>query len=145
MKPGIPKERAEPDGAAAVDEFMRGVDHPLKPALEKVRSLLRAARPAIAEGIKWNSPSFRLAKSEEWFATIHLHPRNKPAECVLVVLHQGARGKGKGARAPAIRDPDGLLEWLGKDRATVRFRDAKEVAAKQRPFQAIVRQWIDQL
>ena len=48
------------------------------------------------------------------------------------------------ARIPAVdvKDPEGLLKWLGKDRAMVSFAGVEEVRARKEAFQGIVRQWI---
>jgi hypothetical protein len=121
-------------GAKDVDEFMRKLKHPLKPALEAVRSIILGASSKISEGIKWNSPSFRVT---EWFATINIHK-----DVVLVVLHQGAKVKGNSTAGLTIDDPTGLLEWLAKERAAVRFCDAKAVKSSRAAFARIVRQWM---
>jgi len=42
----------------------------------------------------------------------------------------------------AISDPDSLLEWLAKDRASARFRDLKDIAAKRSAFEKLLRQWL---
>jgi len=94
-----------------VDEFMKKVDHPLKAALEMVRSIIRGASPAIAEGIKWNAPSFYV---REYFATASINTRAKTGECVQVIFHRGAKVKDNSTLGPAIRDPGELLEWLAK-------------------------------
>ena len=40
-------------------------------------------------------------------------------------------------------DPDpALLEWLGKDRASVTFRDLNDVDARGAAFADVIRQWI---
>ena len=122
-----------------VDEFMRRVDHPLKAALEMVRSIIRGASPEIAEGIKWNAPSFYL---REYFATANINTRAKTGDCVQVIFHRGAKVKDNSTLGPAIGDPGGLLEWLAKERCMTRFHDVKEVKAKQAALQDIVRQWI---
>jgi hypothetical protein len=44
--------------------------------------------------------------------------------------------------AGLIADPDSLLEWLGKDRATIKFGDLKDIGAKQSAFADIIRRWI---
>ena len=135
--------RARPSAVETVDEFMRGLDHPLAPALVVVRSTIQGASPQIAEGIKWNSPSFFLKKSEAYFATVNVHTRTKGRDCVSVIFHQGA--KVKNAPGPKIDDPDGILEWLGKDRAAVWFFDLNEARAKKSALARIVRQWIAQV
>lgn len=121
------------DASTEVDAFMQSLDHPQKPAIEALRQVMAGVDPAIREGIKWNAPSFRIG---EWFATIHL--RAKPG--IALILHFGA--KVRDAPTPTIKDPAGLLEWLGKDRAMIRFADAASVPMRSAALGRIVRQWI---
>ena len=121
-------------GRNEVDEFMRNLNHPLKPALEAVRSIILAVSPRISEGIKWNSPSFRV---KEWFATINIRK-----DVVLVILHLGAKVKDNSTAGLAVDDPTGLLEWLAKERAAVKFRDVNAVQSGRAAFKSIVRQWL---
>jgi hypothetical protein len=134
--------KAQLQGADAVDEFMRGLDHPLKAAVAMVRSVILGASPRIAEGIKWNSPSFYVMESSQYFATINTYRRAKTDDCVLVIFHQGAKVKDSSTPGVTLHDPGGLLEWLAKERCAARFYDLKEVKAKKAAVQHIVRQWI---
>jgi hypothetical protein len=59
---------------------------------------------------------------------------------VQFILHLGAK---KRDTAVAIVDPESLLQWLGADRASVRFRDVDHVDAKRAAFSAVIRQWIE--
>ena len=120
--------------ANEVDEFMRKVNHRLKPALEAVRSIILGVSPMISEGIKWNSPSFRV---KEWFATINIRK-----DLVLVILHLGAKVKDNSTARLAVDDPAGLLEWLANERAAVKFSDVDAVNNGRTAFARIVRQWI---
>lgn len=120
--------------ANEVDDFFRGLKHPRKAELERVRSIILGASPAIAEGIKWNAPSFR---TSEWFATMNLR-----ASDVQIILHLGAKVRNDTEAGLGIRDPNRLLKWLANDRATVKFADLKSVKASQRALEEIVRQWI---
>ncbi len=126
--------RTAADTTEAVDAFMRSLDHPHKAQLEAVRRIILGVHPSIAEGIKWNAPSFRTA---EYFATFHL--REKAG--FSVILHLGAKARD-GAR-PEVPDPAGLLHWLGKDRALVRFAEPGDVASRQAAFASIVAKWIE--
>ena len=128
------KPPEDQSGAKEVADFMRKLKHPLKAELEAVRSIILGAHPDIREEIKWNSPSFR---TTEFFATIGI--RN---DAVLVVLHQGAKVKDSSTAGPAVSDPAGLLEWRGKIRALVWFRDMKSIKSGRAAFESIVRQWI---
>src|SRR5262245_35945740 len=105
---------------------MRKLDHPLKPALEAVRAIILGVSPKISEGIKWNSPSFRV---QEWFATINIRK-----DAVHVILHLGAKVKDNSTGGLTIDDPAGLLEWLAKDRAAVKFSDLRAVKSGRASF-----------
>lgn len=131
------KAPSKPAGSD-VDDFMRALEHPLKAEIEAVRAIIRGASPEISEGIKWNAPSFRCG---EWFATVHLRSR----DAVQVILHLGAKVRGDGAKGVLVEDPEGLLEWLGKDRASVKLRDMSEIRAKGGAFGEIVRGWVAHL
>jgi hypothetical protein len=120
-----------------IEAFLAALEHPQKDAILAVREVFLRADSAISDGVKWNAPSFR---TSEWFATIH----HRAKEGVQVILHFGARAREGDARA-AIDDPYALLEWLGPDRASVRFRDASDVQARAASFADVVRQWIRHL
>lgn len=123
---------------AEVDAFVVALAHPLEPELQTLRALILGADPAIEEGIKWNAPSFR-RRDGEWFATFHLRAKAG----LQLILHRGARKRADSlAGDGAIDDPAGLLEWLGDDRATVKFRDTADIEAKRAAFAALLRQWI---
>ena len=136
----MPKGSASKPARAAtagddVDAFLDALDHPHTagdphPAADHPRR-----RSAIAEGIKWNAPSFR---TSEWFATFHLRAKAG----VQIILHFGAKVRDRSGARAAIADPESLLTWLGDDRASAKFRDAADVEAKQSAFAAVIRQWI---
>ena len=125
--------RATP--AEQVAAFLAALDHPLKPVIVALREVILSADPGIAEGIKWNAPSFHTA---EHFATFHLRARDG----VQIMLHLGAKPRDTAQTGIAIGDPAGLLAWLAKDRAAVTFRDLNEVETRRDAFTAIIRQWI---
>ena len=129
---------SKPGRAAApedVEAFLAALDHPHRPEILALRRIILGADPAIAEGIKWNAPSFR---TSEWFATFHLRAKTG----VQIILHFGAKVRDKpGARA-AIADPEAILTWLADDRASAPFRDLTDVEAKQSAFAAVIREWI---
>ena len=123
------------DTAAAVDQFMSTLDHPFKAEIETLRRAMLAVDPSIAEGIKWNAPSWR---TTEYFATTHL--RSKTG--LGLVLHLGAKVRALPEGGLDIPDPAGLLKWLGKDRAQVEFTSASDFAAKLPALQILIKQWI---
>lgn len=123
------------DTSAAVDQFMAALDHPFKTEIETLRLAILAVDPSVAEGIKWNAPSWRTA---EYFATTHL--RSKTG--LGLILHLGAKARALPDGGLAIDDPTGLLKWLGKDRAQVEISSAADLTAKLPALQALLRQWM---
>ena len=120
---------------ADVETFLAALDHPLKPEILALRQVILGADPSITEGIKWNVPSFR---TSEYFATMHLRAKDG----IQVILHLGAKTRDTAITGVAIADTGSLLEWLAKDRASVAFRDLKEIDARRSAFADIIRQWI---
>ena len=109
--------------------------HPLREAIDHVRRIIRETVPAANESVKWNAPSFA---TTEHFATFFL----RHTATFQVVLHLGARPDKDKPMPTALDDPLGLLEWRGRDRAIVTFRDPKDVAVKAKAFAKILRQWV---
>lgn len=126
------------DTTSAVDQFMARLDHPCKVEIEALRAALRAVDPAIAEGIKWNAPSWR---TSEYFATTHLRAQTGFG----LILHRGAKARELPDGGLALADPTGLLKWLGRDRAQVEFASPADFAAKLPALQAVIQQWIRHL
>ena len=116
-----------------VETFLAALDHPFKPEILALRQIILEADPSIAEGIKWNAPSFR---TWEYFATMSLRARDG----MQVILHLGA--KVRDIPGLTIADPESLLKWLAKDRASVAFRDLGDIDAKRAAFTHVIRQWI---
>lgn len=123
------------DSTAAVDAFMSTLEHGCKEEIQAIRRLVLAADPRIAEGIKWNAPSFR---TTEYFATTNLREKKG----VGVILHLGAKVRDVAPGGLAIDDPGKLLKWLAPDRAMVVFKDKADLQARKADFLAIVRSWI---
>lgn len=127
---GPPSPASSPAGG--VDAFL-GARDPLRVTeIRALRRLIPEADPVIAEGIKWNAPSFRTPAG--FFATFHLRAKDG----VQLILHRGARTRDDAP--PAIADPEGLLQWLGPDRATIRFRDLAEIEARRDAVSTVIRQ-----
>ena len=122
----------------SVDAYMQALDHPLKDAIEDVRQVILGVDPAIQEGIKWNSPSFR---TNGWFATLNVRGKNG-SDRVWLILHAGARASPNLQGEFSSADPESMLKWLGKDRAVVTFATAKNVKDSRTALEKIIRRWI---
>jgi len=124
------------DTTEAVDALMKGLRHPAEKEIQALRALILQVHPSIREGVKWNAPSFR---TSEYFATTNLRAKVG----VGLVLHFGAKVRNVAVGRETIKDPQKLLTWMAKDRATANFANMKELAAKGKAFQAVLKQWIN--
>ena len=132
-----PTRRSTPT-SERVEAFLDTLDHPSKQEIIILRQIILAADPTIGEGIKWKVPSFHTV---EYFATMNLRVKSG----IGVILHFGAKKGAFTTTGVAIKDPDSLLVWLAKDRATVTFRDVDDLAARRATFTNLIRQWIKYL
>jgi len=130
-----PAHSTPADTSSAVGEFMARLDHPCQAEIAALRELVLGVDPAIAEGIKWNAPSFRTG---EHFATMHLRAKTG----VALILHRGAKARALPAGGLAIDDPEKLLRWLGEDRAMIELRSAEQLPAQRAALADVIRQWI---
>ncbi len=118
-----------------VETFLAALDHPFKPEILALRQIILGVDPSIAEGIKWNAPSFR---TSEHFATMQLRAKDG----LQIILHLGVKLCDTAVTGIAIDDPEALLAWLAKDRASVTFRDMNDIDARRAAFAHVIRQWI---
>jgi Domain of unknown function (DU1801) len=123
------------DSTIAVNEFMFALDHPFKSEIETIRRIVLGAHPTIADGIKWNVPSFR---TTEYFATTHLRAKDG----IGIIFHLGAKPRDIPGRGIPIEDPAKLLKWLAKDRAMIVLASMKDIATKKAALEHVVREWI---
>ena len=131
-------KRNEWDDPAAVDRLIQALNHPLKPEMEAIRSIILDSDSRITEGIKWNAPSFYC---NGWFATYHVRSRDR----LQVIFHRGAKVRANPAGRLPIDDPTGLLKWLAKDRCIATFSSASDLAAKKSALNSIVSQWANMM
>jgi hypothetical protein len=129
------KKKTTPRTADAdVETFLASFEHPFKREVIALRQLILGVDARITEGIKWNAPSFR---TSEWFATFQLRAKGE----VQIILHLGAKKRPELERLE-IADPAALLEWLGPDRASVKFRDLEHIERTRLDFIELIRQWM---
>ncbi|HEX3159776.1 MAG TPA: DUF1801 domain-containing protein [Gemmatimonadaceae bacterium] len=138
MPPRSAGTRRTTRGASApsdVETYLASLDHPARPEILALREIILGAHPSISEGIKWKVPSFR---TTEYFATLNVRAK----EGMQVILHYGAKVRESATMGVEVADPDSLLEWLAKDRASVKFRDLRDVEARRAAFANVIREWI---
>lgn len=110
-----------------VDAFMAELEHPLKAEVQRVREIVLDASPAIAERIKWKSPSFHSGADD--LGAFELRPRDF-VRLVLVFPHG------------LVDDPQGIMLGDWKDRRELRFTSLDDVDAKRRALEDIVVAWV---
>lgn len=132
-----PRSKTAAQGGAEVDALMATIDHPDKPGIQTIRSLVLALDPRIREEVKWNAPSFFI---KDHFATFKL----RPLSSIQLVLHTGAKVKAD-PKAFVVKDPLGLLKWAAKDRCLLTVGSGEEAIAKRAAIAAVLRSWIRQL
>ena len=130
-----PRHASPADSSAAVDALMATLSHPHLDAIAVLRRAILTVDPSVAEGVKWNAPSFR---THEYFATVHLRTRTG----IALILHLGAKARALPAGGLAIADPEQLLDWLAADRAQVLFADRAGLERRLPALQALLRRWI---
>ena len=138
-KPALKKQVSKPISSqtdTAVIAYLKKLDHPLKKEIETIRKIILSVSLDISEGIKWNVPSFR---TTDYFATFHV----RATDSVQLIFHTGAKVKETAKTGLRIADPDGLIEWLAKDRCLVTLGKGNEMESNRRALEAIIRQWIN--
>lgn len=116
-------EKRDAPGVNEVDEYMTGLDHPLKAETEMLRATIKGVRPDITEQVKWNAPSF--SYRGEYLVTFNLR---KP-EHVHLVFHNPM----------VVGVTSDLLEGDYPDgRRMAYFRDMADVERKRSELQRVI-------
>lgn len=110
-----------------VDDFLSGLDHPLKKEMQAIRRLIMEVDPAITEEVKWGGPSFYYKGDIATFS-----PRVK--DQAVLVFHQGE-----------MLDARTVLEPAPKGKAYAKFSSMAEVKAKSEDLKAVIREWIQRM
>ena len=121
-----------PNRSQEVERFLRGLEHPSKEGIERLRAAILDSNEGITEHVKWKAPSFCYAGEDR--VTFRLFP----ADRAQLVFHRGSRVKDD-ADTFTFEDDTGLLEWVAADRAVVPLRDAE---ARPRALVSVVNRWV---
>ena len=96
-------------GTKKVDEFMDGLNHPLKAEVQTVRDIIKHANKDITEEVKWNAPSF--SYNGEYLVTFNLWER----EHIHLVFHNSEISKVKSELLEGDYDHRRMAHLFGKD------------------------------
>jgi hypothetical protein len=121
---------------AAIDALMPSYDPALAVIVAELRLIFRGL-PGASEGLKWASPSYRTAG--DWFATFNKTRDRLPAR---IILHRGAAKRERPIEAGDVADPEGLLRWLGPDRAAITVDSLASLQTRRAAIEALVVDWL---
>lgn len=114
--------------AEQVAQWMLESAHPLKPEIEKLRSIIKKSDKRINERIKWNAPSYYFIEDIVTFG-----PDRKGR--VLLVFHHPC----------VVEIKSGLLTGNYKDRRLVYFSDSGEILSAKKELQKIIREIVNSI
>ena len=120
-----------------VTGHIQNLDKSIASTVQTIREIILNADREINEQIKWNNPSFYYNGEMKDFdpkeykrdiAVFNLF-KNR----IMLVFPSGAK----------IEDKSGLLEGDFKDgRRTITFKDLKDVKAKEKALQTVIKKWL---
>jgi len=119
------------DGSRAVDTFIETLEHPHRESLVAVRTIVRDADPAVAERIKWKSPSFYAATADGKGVDLGAFELRARDFLRLVLVFPNGM----------VADPDAIMLGTWPDRRELRFSSLADVADKRTALTEIVREW----
>jgi len=108
----------------AVDRWFDALDHPLKPLMVRVRSVILASDKRVSESIKWSTPTFSYNGDIASFIP-------KAKNFVSLLFHRGAEIPGNHPR----------LEGDSRLARTMRFASADELKKYTPDLQKVIRAW----
>ena len=120
-----------------VTAHIKKLDPALGKIIETLRKIILSTGIEIGERIKWNNPSFYYTGEMKEF-----DPKEYKRELIVMNLHKGRimLVLPSGAK---VKDKSGLLEGDYKDgRRLIIFKDMKDVKAKEKTLQAIIKEWL---
>ena len=106
---------------------MAELEHPFRAEVQQLREIVLGANPAIAERIKWKSPSFYSGRDD--LGAFELRPRNF-VRLMLVFPHG------------LVDDPAGIMMGDWRDRRELRFTSVDDIAAKRAALENVVDAWV---
>jgi len=109
-----------------VKEWMNKLDPEMKPAVESVRKIIKAAGSKLNERIKWNAPSYCYKEDIVTFGPV----RNK--DKIILVFHHPS----------IVKIKSDLLQGDYKDRRLVYLNSEKEIKPAKKELERIIKESI---
>jgi uncharacterized protein YdhG (YjbR/CyaY superfamily) len=120
-KKGSPVSRTD-----KVDEFLRGLRHPLKAEVEAVRSIIKGVDKDVNEEVKWNAPSFNY--KGEYLVTFNLRDTKR----IHLVFHN--------PHIPKVKSE--LLKGEYVDRRMMYLADMRDIKKKKAMLEKVLKDLI---
>ena len=120
-----------------VTQHINKLEPTLGKTIEYIRQLILKTDKEISEQIKWNNPSFYYNGEMKPF-----DPKEYKRDMIVMNLHKG-RIMLVFPSGAKLNDTTGFLEGDYKDgRRLVIFSDLKDVKAKEKTLQAVIKKWL---
>ena len=120
----VKNKPAKPSEQELVNAWMAKLDPDLKPAVDAVRKIIKAAGPQLTERIKWNAPSYYYKEDIVTFGPA------KAKDKVMLVFHHPTIVKIKSE----------LLKGEYKDRRLTYFNSLKEIKENKKELERIIKE-----
>lgn len=106
-----------------VAEYMKDLEHPLKPEVEALRKIIKGSDARLKERIKWNAPSYYFGEDIVTFGPARWKDK------ILLVFHHPA----------VVGIKSNLLEGDYKDRRLAYFTSMNEIRKNKAEISRIVK------
>jgi len=110
-----------------VIEWMNKLDAEMKPAVDAVRKIIKAAGPKLNERIKWNAPSYYYKEDIVTFGP------TKGKDKIILVFHH----------PKIVKIKSDLLTGEYKDRRLTYFNSLKEIKESRKELERIIKESIE--
>ena len=122
-------KKLKPTDEEQVAEWMENLDAKMKPAVEAVRKIIKAASPKLNERIKWNAPSYYYKEDLVTFG-----PQRGQDKIILVFHHPNI-----------VKIKSTLLTGDYKDRRLTHFNSLAEIKAGKKELEKIIGELVKML
>jgi len=122
--------------AQTVEQLLSALEQPQVDLINEIRALIRQAEPVLAEGVKWNAPSYALDGND----IITFNFRNYGA--VALIFHTGPKGKDTKTGQRLFEDASGLVEWVADKRFVLKVADGRFLHDHTTEITRLVQTWV---
>ena len=119
----------KPTEQEQVNEWMDKLDADMKPAVDAVRKVIKAAGPELNERIKWNAPSYYYKENIVTFG-----PARGKDKIILVFHHPNI-----------VKVKSDLLKGEYNDRRLTYFNSKKEIKDNKKELERIIKLLIEMI